>query len=43
MGARLHDLPSRLGYDPTTAAGRTRLDVAIMLHRLAYVPFDGER
>jgi len=43
MGARLHELPTRLGYDPSTARGRTRLDVALMLHRLAHARFDPGR
>ena len=42
MGARLQKLPEALGYDPSTSAGRTRLDVALMLHRLAHVRFDDE-
>lgn len=40
MGARLQKLPETLGYDPSTSAGRTRLDVALMLHRLAHMRFD---
>lgn len=43
MCARLLKLPGSLGYDPSTSAGRTRLDVALMLHRLAHVRFDDER
>lgn len=42
MGARLQKLPEALGYDPSTSAGRTRLDVALMLHRLANVRFGDE-
>lgn len=30
-----------LGFDPTSAAGRTRLDVALMLYHLAHTRFDG--
>jgi len=41
MDARLQKLPTVLGYDPMTGAGRTRLDVALMLHRLARRRFDG--
>ncbi|QTV79266.1 helix-turn-helix domain-containing protein [Microbacterium sp. NIBRBAC000506063] len=40
MNARLQKLPALLGYDPTTPSGRTRLDVALMLHRLARTRFD---
>lgn len=43
MGARLQELPARLGYDPSTSRGRTRLDVALMLHRLSYARFDPGR
>ncbi len=43
MGARMQELPARLGYDPAGARGRTRLDVALMLHRLAATRFDAER
>ncbi|MEJ1087952.1 hypothetical protein WDU99_06435 [Microbacterium sp. Mu-80] len=42
MDGRLKRLPAALGYDPLTAAGRTRLDVALMLHRLAHTRFDGD-
>ncbi len=41
MDARLRKLPSLLGYDPGTATGRTRLDVTLMLHRLAHTRIDG--
>ncbi|GAA3637783.1 PucR family transcriptional regulator [Microbacterium awajiense] len=40
LGARLQDLPGSLGFDPLTPSGRTRLDVALMLHRLATTRFD---
>ncbi|MBW9095444.1 hypothetical protein JNB62_17315 [Microbacterium jejuense] len=43
MGARIDELPGLLGYDPSTPRGRTRLDVALMLHRLARTRFDPER
>ncbi len=42
MGARVHELPGLLGFDPATPLGRTRLDVALLLHRLASTRFDGE-
>ncbi|WP_368499105.1 hypothetical protein [Herbiconiux sp. A18JL235] len=42
MGARVHELPALLGFDPLTPLGRTRLDVALLLHRLASTRFDGE-
>lgn len=41
MGIRLQKLPELLGYDPLTPSGRTRLDVTLMLHKLATVRFDG--
>ena len=41
MDARLRKLPTLLGYDPGTATGRTRLDVTLMLHRLAHTRIDG--
>lgn len=40
MGARLRAVPPVLGYDPRTPSGRTRLDVALLLHRLAYSRVD---
>ncbi|AIY01971.1 hypothetical protein ART_2372 [Arthrobacter sp. PAMC 25486] len=40
MGVRLDKLPETLGYDPSTPSGRTRLDVALMLHRLTNAKFD---
>jgi len=40
MEARRQKLPLLLGYDPSLPRGRTRLDVALMLHRLAYARFD---
>jgi len=43
MGARIDELPACLGYDPSAPRGRTRLDVALMLHRLARTRFDADR
>ncbi|WP_029146232.1 helix-turn-helix domain-containing protein [Microbacterium luticocti] len=43
MGARVRELTPMLGFDPATPVGRTRLDVALMLYRLANTRFDGER
>jgi hypothetical protein len=40
IAARLHELPTALGFDPTTPRGRTRLDVALLLHRLHYARLD---
>lgn len=39
MGVRLEELPRLLGYDPSDDRGRTRLGVALMLHRLADTNF----
>ena len=41
MDARLQKLTAALGYDPMASTGRTRLDVALMLHRLARARIDG--
>lgn len=35
MGARVRGLTAVLGFDPAASFGRTRLDVALLLHRLA--------
>ncbi|UNK71149.1 hypothetical protein [Microbacterium sp. H1-D42] len=42
MDGRLQKLPETLGYNPMLPSGRTRLDVALMLHRLAHVRFDAD-
>lgn len=40
MGERLRKLPGILGYDPLTPSGRTRLDLALMMHRMANARFE---
>lgn len=40
MGTRVRELEPILGFDPTLPVGRTRLDVALMLYRLAHTRFD---
>ena len=40
MGARLRELAPTLGFDPATPLGRTRLQLALMLSRLAHTRFD---
>lgn len=43
MGARVGKLTTVLDFDPSTPFGRTRLDVALLLYRLASSRVDSER